>query len=154
MCLGNERMISRWPARGGPVVFDDTVYYAAGIWPSGGVYLHALDAATGDVVWSNGETGGLLMPQPHGGAEARSGVWRPRGIWWRRKSNCSSRPVGQCRLPLDATMASSSTTCLQENGSIGGSRTFASDRFVINGRLLPRTSHRQTGRPRRARCVQ
>ncbi len=34
MCLGNERMISRWPARGGPVVLHDTVYYAAGIWPS------------------------------------------------------------------------------------------------------------------------
>ncbi|MBL7043087.1 MAG: PQQ-binding-like beta-propeller repeat protein, partial [Pirellulaceae bacterium] len=43
MCLGNERMISRWPARGGPVVMDDTVYYAAGIWPSDGVYLHALN---------------------------------------------------------------------------------------------------------------
>ncbi|MHB8900486.1 MAG: outer membrane protein assembly factor BamB family protein, partial [Thermoguttaceae bacterium] len=73
MCLGNERMISRWPARGGPVVVDDSVYYAAGIWPSGGVFVHALDAETGKVIWSNGETGGLVMPQPHGGAEARSG---------------------------------------------------------------------------------
>ena len=50
MCLGNERMISRWPARGGPVVIDDTVYYAAGIWPSDGVFLHALNGRTGEVL--------------------------------------------------------------------------------------------------------
>ena len=25
--LGNERLISHWPARGGPVVMDDTVYF-------------------------------------------------------------------------------------------------------------------------------
>ncbi|MDP6905363.1 MAG: PQQ-binding-like beta-propeller repeat protein [Verrucomicrobiota bacterium] len=72
--LGNERMISRWPARGGPVVFGDTVYFAAGIWPTDGVYLHALDAQTGKTLWSNGETGSMEMNQPHGGARARSGV--------------------------------------------------------------------------------
>ena len=31
--LGNERLISTWPARGGPVIADGTVYFAAGIWP-------------------------------------------------------------------------------------------------------------------------
>ena len=44
--LGNDRMISRWPARGGPVVADGTVYFGAGIWPSEGIYLHAVDALT------------------------------------------------------------------------------------------------------------
>jgi len=72
--LGNERMISRWPARGGPVVFEDTVYFAAGIWPTDGVYLHALHAQTGKTIWSNDETGSMEMNQPHGGARARSGV--------------------------------------------------------------------------------
>lgn len=76
--LGNERMISHWPARGGPVVVDGTVYCSGGIWPSDGVFLHALDATTGRPVWRNGETGGLYMPQPHGGAEAASGV-APQG---------------------------------------------------------------------------
>ena len=76
--LGNERMISRWPARGGPVVIDDTVYYAAGIWPSDGVYLHALKAKTGEVVWTNDTSGSIEMGQPHGGAMAKSGV-APQG---------------------------------------------------------------------------
>jgi len=76
--FGNQRLISRWPARGGPVVLDNVVYYAGGIWPSDGVFVHALDAATGRPVWSNSETGRMLMKQPHGGAEALSGV-APQG---------------------------------------------------------------------------
>ncbi len=72
--LGNERMISRWPARGGAVVLGEAVYYAAGIWPSDGVYLHALDARGGEPIWVNDKSGSLYMPQPHGGADAESGV--------------------------------------------------------------------------------
>ncbi|MBN2476373.1 MAG: PQQ-binding-like beta-propeller repeat protein [Pirellulales bacterium] len=72
--LGNGRMISKWPARGGPVVVGDLVYFAAGIWPSDGIYLYALDAASGKVVWTNSDSGGITMAQPHGGAVAESGV--------------------------------------------------------------------------------
>ncbi|MBL4884550.1 MAG: PQQ-like beta-propeller repeat protein, partial [Planctomycetaceae bacterium] len=72
--MGNDRLISRWPARGGAVVFDDTVYFAAGVWQSDGVFIHALDAETGKPKWSNLKSGGLEMAQPHGGANAKSGV--------------------------------------------------------------------------------
>ncbi|NOY00585.1 MAG: PQQ-binding-like beta-propeller repeat protein, partial [Verrucomicrobia bacterium] len=41
LILGNARMASRWPARGGPVVEGDTVYFASGIWPSDGLFLYA-----------------------------------------------------------------------------------------------------------------
>jgi outer membrane protein assembly factor BamB len=72
--LGNERLISHWPARGGPVVLDDIVYFAAGIWPSDGIYFHALNAETGKKIWVNDGAGKIEMAQPHGGARARSGV--------------------------------------------------------------------------------
>ncbi|MHB0957871.1 MAG: outer membrane protein assembly factor BamB family protein [Pirellulaceae bacterium] len=72
--LGNETMISRWPARGGPVVVEDTVYFAAGIWPSEGIHIHALNASTGEPLWKNVDSGALDMPQPHPGANAKSGV--------------------------------------------------------------------------------
>lgn len=72
--LGNQRIISRWPARGGPVISDGRVYYAAGIWPSDGIYLYALDTRTGRELWSNEDSGQMYMPQPHGGADAESGV--------------------------------------------------------------------------------
>jgi outer membrane protein assembly factor BamB len=63
--LGNERLISTWPARGAPVVADGNVYFAAGIWPFMGIFLHALDANTGDVLWTNDGDGSQFIKQPH-----------------------------------------------------------------------------------------
>ena len=74
MVVGNERVISKWPARGAPVVSGDIVYFAAGIWPSDGIFLYALNAKTGEQIWSNKDSGQIYMPQPHGGANANSGI--------------------------------------------------------------------------------
>lgn len=63
--LGNERLVSAWPARGGPVVRDGVVYFAASIWPFMGVFIYALDADSGRVVWLNDETGSQYIRQPH-----------------------------------------------------------------------------------------
>ncbi len=75
--LGNGRLISTWPARGAPVVHDGKVYFAAGIWPFMGIFIHALDARTGAVVWTNEGDGSLYIPQPHH-ADAFAGV-APQG---------------------------------------------------------------------------
>jgi outer membrane protein assembly factor BamB len=53
---GNGRLVSLWPARGGPVLSDGIVYFGVGIWSTYGVAIHALDAATGKVVWSNADS--------------------------------------------------------------------------------------------------
>jgi len=74
MLLGNGRMISRWPTRGAVTILEDTLYYSAGIWPSEGIYIYALNPKTGDVLWQNDSSGVILMDQPHPGARARSGV--------------------------------------------------------------------------------
>jgi outer membrane protein assembly factor BamB len=63
--LGNERLISMWPARGAPVVEDGKVYFSAGIWPFMGIFLHALDANTGGVLWTNDGDGSQYIKQPH-----------------------------------------------------------------------------------------
>jgi len=63
--LGNERLISAWPARGAPVIFDDTIYFAASIWPFMGTFIHALDAETGKVVWTNSGSGSIYINQQH-----------------------------------------------------------------------------------------
>ncbi|HOX06362.1 MAG TPA: PQQ-binding-like beta-propeller repeat protein [Planctomycetota bacterium] len=63
--IGNGRLISVWPVRGAPVVADGKVYFAAGIWPFMGVFVHALDAETGEPVWTNSGCGAIFMPQPH-----------------------------------------------------------------------------------------
>ncbi|MEX0718597.1 MAG: PQQ-binding-like beta-propeller repeat protein [Planctomycetaceae bacterium] len=66
--LGNERLVSSWPARGGAAIADGVVYFSAGIWPSMGIFVHALDAETGTVKWTNDTTGSIWMNHPHGGA--------------------------------------------------------------------------------------
>lgn len=63
--LGNKRLISMWPARGGVVIKDDIIYTAASIFPLMGTYIYALDAASGDIVWKNEGTGSNYILQPH-----------------------------------------------------------------------------------------
>ncbi|MCE5280077.1 MAG: PQQ-binding-like beta-propeller repeat protein [Planctomycetaceae bacterium] len=76
-CIGNGRMISLWPVRGGPVVHDGVVYYAAGVWPFVGVFIHALDSKTGKPLWVNDTTGSMYTLQGHAAA-AFAGV-APQG---------------------------------------------------------------------------
>lgn len=76
--LGNQRVIHMWPARGGPVVFEDTVYFAAGVWPFQGTFIVALDARTGALVWENRGDGSDWQRQPHGGAFSFAGI-SPQG---------------------------------------------------------------------------
>ncbi|MCK5801729.1 MAG: PQQ-binding-like beta-propeller repeat protein [Lentisphaeria bacterium] len=63
--LGNGRLISMWPARGAPVVADDTVYFAAGIWPFMGIFIYAVSAESGEVIWQNSGSGSDFILQPH-----------------------------------------------------------------------------------------
>ena len=87
LVLGNERLINLWPARGGPAVVGEmhngkptgkaTVYFAAGIWPFMGIFLHALDAETGQVLWTNSGDGATFIKQPHN-TDAFAGV-APQG---------------------------------------------------------------------------
>jgi len=63
--LGDGRLISVWPLRGGPVLHDGKIYFAAGVFPFEGVFLYALDAETGKVVWLNDGCGYLYGQHPH-----------------------------------------------------------------------------------------
>ena len=63
--LGNKRLISTWPARGGVVLYGDAVYFAASIWPFMGTFIYALDAESGKVIWRNEGTGADYQNQPH-----------------------------------------------------------------------------------------
>lgn len=70
MVLGNFRLISAWPARGAPVLQarpdgGATLYYAAGIWPFMGIFIHAIDATTGKLIWRNGGSGSTYVIQQH-----------------------------------------------------------------------------------------
>ena len=80
--LGHGRMISLWPVRTGVLVDGPTAYFGAGVFPSEGVFLYAVDAATGREVWRNdgcGETQqSRVSPQGYLLA-SRSTLYAPMG---------------------------------------------------------------------------
>jgi len=55
--LGHGRMISLWPLRTGILVDKGVAYFGAGIFPAEGVFLYALDALTGRLLWKNDSCG-------------------------------------------------------------------------------------------------
>ena len=63
--LGNKRLISMWPARGGIVIKDDIIYTAASIFPMMGTFIYAINADTGEIIWKNEGTGSNYILQPH-----------------------------------------------------------------------------------------
>ena len=49
--LGQGRLMSVWPVRTGVLVDQGVAYFGAGLFPGEGLYLYAVDAETGKVLW-------------------------------------------------------------------------------------------------------
>ena len=63
--LGNDNICSIWPARGGPAIADGVIYWAAGIWPSEGIFIEALRLDTGKRAWLNDTDGFRSVSYTH-----------------------------------------------------------------------------------------
>lgn len=135
MVLGNGHMISRWPARGGPVIVDDVVYFAAGIWPTEGIFIYALDAKTGRELWTNHDSGTINMPQPHPTAEADSGL-AAQGYLVANRDRLFV-PTGRAvPAALDRGDGRFLYFHLQANGHSGGASITADDQYLFNGNVI------------------
>ena len=75
--LGNGRLISVWPIRGGAVLKEGRVYFAAGVWPLEGTFVFCVDAATGETIWRNDRSSYRYGIHPHN-AKAFGGL-APQG---------------------------------------------------------------------------
>ncbi|NOZ21441.1 MAG: PQQ-binding-like beta-propeller repeat protein, partial [Planctomycetes bacterium] len=82
--IGNEQMISRWPARAGVLVEGDAVYVTAGMWSFDGVYVYALRAQDGSIIWKNDTCANIYMGLPHNMCEGIAGL-APQGylVFWK-----------------------------------------------------------------------
>jgi len=78
--IGNGRMISLWPVRTGVLVDDGVVYFAAGIFPYEGLYVCALDAGDGSVVWKNDTIGDRAHEMEFGGISPHGYLLASRDI--------------------------------------------------------------------------
>ncbi|MFM9964606.1 MAG: PQQ-binding-like beta-propeller repeat protein [Planctomycetaceae bacterium] len=130
--LGHERLISTWPARGAPVLAEGKIYFAAGIWPFMGIFLHSLDATTGDVLWTNDGDGSMYIKQPHN-SDSFAGV-APQGplvVIGSKLLVPGGRSVPAC---YDRATGQMLYYQLGENGKRGGGSTVAAvDPYFFNG---------------------
>lgn len=55
--IGNGRMISLWPVRTSVLIDNDQVLFGAGVFPYEGIYICALNADDGSVIWRNDTIG-------------------------------------------------------------------------------------------------
>lgn len=132
LILGNERLISTWPARGAPVIVDETIYFTAGIWPFMGIFMHALDAQTGRVLWTNDGDGSIYIKQPHN-SDSFAGV-APQGalvVVGDKLLIPGGRSVPAC---YDRHRGEMLYYALAENGKKGGGSSVAAfDQWLFNG---------------------
>jgi len=65
--IGNGRMISVWPIRTSVLVDRDQVLFCAGVFPFEGIYVCAVSAENGSVIWKNDTIGDRPHDLPYGG---------------------------------------------------------------------------------------
>jgi len=70
--LGNGNMISLWPVRTSVLVEDGTVYFGAGVFPYDGLYVCALNARDGSIVWKNDDLDDNAFELNYGGVSPQS----------------------------------------------------------------------------------
>ncbi|MBX7167729.1 MAG: PQQ-binding-like beta-propeller repeat protein [Pirellulales bacterium] len=130
--LGNDRLVSAWPARGAPVVTDDCrVYFAASIWPFMGIFIHCLDARTGEVIWTNDGIGSTYMQQPHN-TDAFATI-APQGVLTVSGDRLLVPGGRSIAAGFDRHSGRLGFFELAINGKQGGWEVAAGDKFYVNG---------------------
>ncbi len=130
LIIGNDKIISRWPARGGLVIKDGILYFGAGIWPSEKIFIYALNPDNGDVLWENNSSGEIEMPQPHPTAVAKSGI-SAQGYFTIGGSKLFI-PTGRAvPAALDLKSGEMEYFHLQQYRNIGGASIMATDSFLF-----------------------
>jgi outer membrane protein assembly factor BamB len=134
LVLGNEKMISKWPIRGGLAIKDGVVYFVAGIWPTEQVLLYAVDANTGKLKWKNDQSGSLKIDQPHN-ATAESGVAGQGYLVVTDKHIIvpTGRAVPAC---FDRETGAYKYFHLARHGKRGGGRTVGVGEYFMHDRML------------------
>jgi outer membrane protein assembly factor BamB len=128
--LGNKRMISMWPARGGLVIQDGILYTAASIFPLMGTYIYAINAETGSIIWKNEATGSNYILQPH-----RSPAFAdvaPQGAFTISGNKLLVAGGRSVPAAFDAATGEELYYQLAASGKTGGAFTCANDRVFFN----------------------
>jgi len=127
------RLCSTWPVNTGVLVEDGVAYFAAGIIDFDGTYVFAIDARTGQIIWTN-TTSGHLRKDLRKGVSAQGNITIMDGKLWMAGGNILSRAPYDLKtgeylgaMPTDGAPESN------RGEEIG---VFADDIIMQGGRLL------------------
>ena len=136
--IGNDRLISMWPVRGGPVLDDGTIYFAAGIWPFMGTFIYAIDAETTEIVWTNSGSGSTYLLQPHS-SPAFAGV-APQGYLVTARDKLLVAGGRSVPAAYDRKTGKFLYYHLNKYGKMGVCKVMASDDYFFNDGSIYRLS--------------
>ena len=138
--LGNGRLISAWPVRGAPVLREGRIYCAAGILPFMGVFLYAIDAETGEVIWENSATGAIYIKQQHS-SPAFGGV-APQGYMAATADRLlvTSRTIPACFDPNNGELLYYHLSDRSFGKYVGGYSASVWDQWYVNNQVAYRLS--------------
>lgn len=128
--LGNKRLVSMWPARGGIVIKDNIIYTAASIFPMMGTFIYAINTENGKIIWENQGTGSNYILQPH-----RSPAFAdvaPQGPFVITGSNLLVAGGRTVPAAFDAGTGEELYYHLAASGKTGGAFTCSNDRVFFN----------------------
>jgi outer membrane protein assembly factor BamB len=128
--LGNKRLISMWPARGGIVVKDDIIYTAASIFPMMGTFIYAINADNGEIIWKNEGTGSNYILQPHS-SPAFADV-APQGTFTISRDKLLVAGGRSVPAAFDLLTGEKLYYQLAASGKTGGAFTCANDQVFFN----------------------
>ncbi len=138
--LGNGRLISAWCARGGPVLRDGMIYCTAGIWPFMGVFVYAIDAETGRVIWENSDTGAIYIKQQH--SSPAFGGMSPQGYLAATEERLlvTSRTIPACFDTHTGKLLYYHLSDRSFGKYVGGYAAFAWKQWFVNNKVAYRLS--------------
>lgn len=145
--IGGGRMVSRWPVRTGVLVDDGAAYFAAGVFPHEGIYVCAVDAADGRLIWRNDTTPTAVERGLSGGPGGTE--LSPQGHLLASESRLfvpSGRALPAAFDRSDGTKLFQSRDSWRSSGLVGGTFAVLAGDHILVGANQAVGYHQETGR--------
>lgn len=136
--IGNGKMISLWPIRTGVLVDNDVAYFGAGVFPHESLFVCAVNAETGAVLWRNDTVG------EEGYKQIDFGGISPQGPLL-ASANTLFVPSGRAMPAAFSRADGKLLYCMTPGGKIGGTYTFLAEDTLVAGTEGKRVYEQERG---------
>ena len=139
--LGNGKMISLWPVRTGVMVENAIAYFGAGVFPHETVFLCAVKAETGEVLWRNDTYGQIGYKLEFGGISPQGPLLA--------SANTLFVPSGRAMPGAFRKADGTFLNFLSPGGKVGGTWALVTEERLVAGVEAKRAYDAEKGAPQR-----